>query len=319
MKKLLYLFLSAALLSGCGNKKAQEDAQNFLDKYTSEYLPLFIASSEAQWRANTHIVEGDSTNAKAVQKAGEAYAAFTGSKENIGRAQELLKHKDQLTDLQVKQLEKILYLAADNPQTVANIVKERIKAENAQVEKLFGFDFKIDGRSITTNQIDDILRDETDLNKRLKAWEASKEVGIGLKDGLENLRNLRNKTVQALGYKNFFDYQVSDYGLNSEEMMTLIRKINQELRPLYRELHTYARYELAKKYGVKEVPDYLPAQWLPNRWAQDWSSMIKVNGMNTDSVLKTKTAEWIVKDGEGFYKSLGFPALPETFWAKSDL
>ena len=320
MKNLFFFFFLLVLVSCNTNKPVNnEDAQKFIDVYTIEFMNLSTASSEAQWAANTKIVEGDSTNAKEVERTGEAYAAFTGSKENIEKAQGLLKDRTNLSELQAKQLDKILYFAANNPQTIANVVKERIKAENAQTEKLFGFDFTVNGKSISANDIDNILREEADLSKRLKVWEASKEVGIGLKPGLINLRKLRNQTVQALGYKNFFDYQVSDYGLTSDEMMTLIRKLNQELRPLYRELHTYARYELAKKYAVKDVPDYLPAQWLPNRWGQDWSSMVNVEGMNTDSVLKTKTAEWIVKDGEDFYKSLGFAALPQSFWTKSDL
>ena len=320
MKKLIFGAALLLLITACSNNaKIQEEAQAFIDSYTKEYARLYIASSEAQWASNTRIVQGDSTNAKAAQLTGEAYANFTGSKENIDKASELLKEKDKLTELQMKQLQKILYFAANNPATVSNIVKARIKAENAQTEKLFGFDFKIDGKSVTTNQIDDILKEETDLSKRQKAWESSKEVGVGLKSGLTGLRDLRNKTVQALGYKDFFNYQVSDYGLNSEEMMALIGKINQELRPLYRELHTYTRYELAKKYNQKEIPDYIPAHWLSNRWAQDWSSMITVQGMNTDSILKTKSAEWIVKDAEDFYKSLGFDALPKSFWDKSSL
>ena len=320
MRNILFAGFFLMVISSCAvSEKSQEKAQAFLDSYSTEYLRLSTESAEAQWGANTRIVEGDSSNAKAVQKTGEAYAAFTGSKENIEEAQKFLKEKSDLTDLQIKQLNKIIYMAANNPQTVAEIVKDRIKAENTQVEKLFGFDFKIDGKTVSANDIDNTLREETDLNKRLKAWEASKEVGIGLKDGLENLRDLRNKTVQALDYKNYFDYQVSDYSLSSDEMMDLIRKLNQELRPLYRELHTYARYELAKKYAVKDIPDYLPAQWLPNRWGQDWSSMVNVEGMNSDSVIKTKTAEWIVKDAEDFYKSLGFEALPESFYTKSDL
>jgi len=92
-----------------------------------------------------------------------------------------------------------------------------------------------------------------------------------------------------------------------------------ELYPLYRELHTWMRYELAKKYGVTEVPDYLPAHWLPNRWGQDWSSMVTVKGINLDSVLHNKKPEWIVKDAEDMYVSLGFNKLPETFWEKSSL
>lgn len=324
MRKL-YIALSFAMiaivLQSCSgdHSKIQSEAQAFIDSYTNEYVKLYAASSEAQWKSNIEIIEGDTTNAKATEKANEAYAAFTGSVENIENAKKYLEHKKHLTELQVKQLEFILFAAGNNPQTIKDVVKERIKAETAQTEKLFGFDFKIDGKSVTTNEIDEILKNSMDLNARRKAWESSKEVGKGLKPGLVNLRKLRNETVQALGYKDYFAYQVSEYGMSTDEMIEMMRKLNEELRPLFRELHTYARYELAKKYGVKEVPDYIPADWLSNRWAQDWSSMVTVNGLDIEAILKTKSPEWIVKEGENFYKSLGFPELPSSFWEKSSL
>jgi peptidyl-dipeptidase A len=106
--------------------------------------------------------------------------------------------------------------------------------------------------------------------------------------------------------------------MTGEEMLRLLDKFNRELRPLYRELHTYARYELAKRYNAP-VPEQLPAEWLPNRWGQDWSAMVSVEGMDINDALKTKTPEWIVKQAEQFYVSLGFPALPQSFWEKSSL
>ncbi len=329
MKKTLILFVSAAFLYSCGENKNesgenantafQDTVQTYLTGYNKIYQGLSIISNEADWKSNTHIVEGDSTNATALNVAQEAYAKFTGSIENIETAKRYLTQKEKLTELQIKQLNSILYKAANNPETIQDIVKERIKAETKQTEKLFGFDFKIDGKSVSTNDIDGILATETNMPKRLKAWEASKEVGKGLKDGLVNLRDLRNKTVQGLGYKDFFEYQVSDYGMTTQEMIDMLQQFNKELYPLYRELHTYARYEYAKKYGVKDVPDLLPAQWLPNRWGQDWGSLVDVKGINLDSALKTKDAEWIVKQGERFYVSIGFPELPKTFWERSDL
>ncbi|UOQ96573.1 M2 family metallopeptidase [Hymenobacter sp. 5317J-9] len=294
-------------------------AQQFLDGYNAEYVRLYTASSEAEWRSNTHIVAGDTANAGATTRANQRMAAFTGSAENIRQLRELLSHKSELTELQVKQLETALYNAANNPQTVANVVKKRISAEAAQTEKLYGFDYKYAGKSVTTNDLDELLRKETNPQKRQQVWEASKAIGPTLKDGLLNLRDLRNQTVQALGYPDYFTYQASDYGLTRDEMMALVRKINDELRPLYRELHTYARYELAKKYKVKQVPDYLPAHWLPNRWGQSWGSMVDVKGLNLDAVLAKKGAEWQVKQGERFYQSLGFPALPASFYEKSSL
>jgi peptidyl-dipeptidase A len=94
---------------------------------------------------------------------------------------------------------------------------------------------------------------------------------------------------------------------------------NRVVRPLYRELHTWARYTLAEKCGVKDVPDMIPAHWLPNRWGQDWSAMVTVEGLDLDSKLKEKDPEWIVKQAESFYVSLGFQPLPQTFWDKSSL
>lgn len=313
------LFLSFLLVSCSTPEKRQKEAQAFIDNYSAQLKSLYYASSEAQWAVNTKIVEGDSTNAVAARQADETMAAFTGSTENINTTRALLQQKQELLPLQVKQLEKILYAAANNPQTVAEVVKERIKAETAQTEKLFGFGFKIDGEPVTTNAIDEVLKKENNVAQRQKAWEASKEVGTALKDGLENLRRLRNETVQALGYNDYFSYQVSDYGMTTEEMMALMQKLNRELRPLFRELHTYARYELAKRYGVQDVPDMIPAHWLPNRWGQDWNTIVTAEGVDLDAALRQKTAEWLVQQGENFYVSLGFPKLPPVFWEKSSL
>lgn len=325
-KYVIAACMAASFMYSCKNggtnntqNAEQQQAQRFIDAYTDQYVKLYTNSSEAQWKSNTEIVSGDSTNTVNAQKADEAMAAFTGSKENIDSARKYLQLKDKLTEIQVKQLELMLYMAANNPQTVADLVKQRIKAENEQTRQLYGYQYTVAGKKVNTNDIDDILKKENDIHKRLVAWEASKEIGKSLKPGLINLRNLRNQTVQALGYHDYFTYQVSDYGMKTDEMIQTMDRLMEELRPLYRELHTWMRYELAKKYGATTVPDYLPAHWLPNRWGQDWSSVVTVQGINLDSILATKSPEWIVKQGESLYTSLGFPALPNTFWQKSNL
>jgi peptidyl-dipeptidase A len=320
MKKTWLGILMLPFLLSCAESRQalQARVDEYLRSYAAKYKDLSYAVAQAEWALNTKIVEGDSTNAIASRKAKQALAEFTGSTENITKAREFLENRTLLPALQVKQLNKILYLAADNPQTVPELVKQRIAAETAQTEKLFGFDFKIDGTSVTTNQIDEVLRSSNKLEERLKAWEASKEVGKALKDGLEDLQRLRNQTVQALNYPDYFSYQVSDYGMTTDEMMALMAQLNRELRPLYRELHTYARYTLAERYR-QPVPADLPAHWLPNRWGQDWSAMVNVAGFDLDGVLKSKSPEWIVQQAERFYVSLGFDPLPASFWERSSL
>jgi peptidyl-dipeptidase A len=320
--KYFLLSIPLALLCSCTQPVVQSELVNevdsFLASYTETYLGLQAKSAEADWSLNTKIVDGDSSNSKAYEEAEGKVAEFTGSVEVIEKARRYLEGRAGLNDLQVRQLKAILYAAARNPQTKPGLVKARIKADAAQTEALFGFDFKIDGKSVTTNEIDRILEEEDDEQVRLAAWNSSKEVGKGLKKGLAGLVSLRNQTVQALGYKDFFQYQVSDYGMTVPEMMAQMRRFARELRPLYRELHTWARYRLAKKFG-KDVPELLPAHWLPNRWGQSWGSMVKVEGFDLDGTLSSFKPERLVRQAEDFYVSLGFEPLPASFYKRSSL
>jgi peptidyl-dipeptidase A len=320
MKSVIAILLTTLIfILGCSQKSdVQDEVQTFLNSYNKDYQKYMYAWNKGEWALNTKIVEGDTVTSKLARDAAEQYAKFTGSKENIESATKYLQSKDELTELQIRQLQRVLYLAANNPETVNEIVKEKIKADTRQTELLYGFDFKLNGRSITTNEIDELLNTETDVEQRLKVWEASKDVGKVLKDGLGNLRNLRNQSVQALGYDDFFAYQVSDYGMTVDEMREVCNGMIKDIWPLYRELHTWARYTLAEKYN-KDVPEMLPAHWLPNRWGQDWTAIVNTEGLNLDDKLEEYSAEWIVKKGEDFYVSLGFEKLPQTFWELSSL
>ena len=102
-----YLPLLAILLwSACSNP--QQDAQKFLDQYTKTYVERYTASSQAAWKTNIEIKEGDTVNAYNSRVADEALASFTGSVANIEQAQKFLAQKGTLTPLQIRQLEIIL-------------------------------------------------------------------------------------------------------------------------------------------------------------------------------------------------------------------
>lgn len=323
MKNLLLPCIILCSLIACNSTQPEkatkiEDVTSFLEAYNSTYQKLAYASAKAQWTLNTRIVEGDTVTNKKSEQAEAELAAFMGSEENIQKVKTFLENRELLSNLEKKQLETILYNAGNNPAVAGEIVQNRIAAETKQTELLFGFESTIDGKPVSGNDINAILKNSTDLDERLKAWEASKEVGKTLKGGLEELQSLRNQSVQALGYEDYFDYQVSAYGMSKDELMSTCKNMISEMWPLYRELHTWARYNLAKKYN-QEVPELIPAHWLTNKWGQEWSAMVKVEGVDLDSKLKEKGAEWIVTEGERFYQSLGFPALPQSFYSKSSL
>jgi len=318
MKRYVVLLMLLACRSSGTGSTSNVELDAYLSDYGREFQQLIYESTLAEWESNTRIVEGDSSNAIRTRRANEALARFVGSNDNIARIRGYLKDRDGLSPLQGRQLEVMLYLAAEKPEPAAEIVAQRIAAEAAQTEKLYGFQFKLNGQPVTPNAIDESLRVSRKLSARLAAWQQSKEVGPVLKPGILRLRDLRNKVVGSLGYPDYFSYQVSDYGMTADEMLRLNDDLIGELRPLYRELHTWARHELAKRYGVP-VPDQLPAHWLPNRWGQDWGALVEVEGLDLNGALARHSAEWVMRQGEEFYRSLGFDSLPASFWKKSSL
>lgn len=327
MKNIIYSILLLTLFScnGQGNQikektnlALKDSTQQFLDSYNKTYQELITASNEALWHSYTRIIENDTATKNRVNSTAEKLAAFAGSDNVINSAKYFLNKKQVLSDLQVLQLKQIIRIAAQNPQAMKKEVNDIITCQTSQNDKYYKYDYIVDGKPWSEVALDSMLLNEERLNRRQEIWEASKDLGIGLKSGLAKLRNLRNKTVQRLGYDDYFDYQVSDYDMSTDEMITLLNQINKELRPLYKEIHTYIRYELTKKYNVNEVPDLIPSHWLPEKFGQDWSSLVALKEINLDSILKSKKPSWILEQTQDLFSSIGFEKLPVTYWEKSD-
>ena len=286
------VFLASAfmlLCISCGGTDPKRDAAEFMSSYDDQYQSFYYEASKAAWLANTDISDlHDSLSTE----AGKQLAKFQGSKDVIEKVKALLAQKEKLDPLQVRQLEKIRLAAAHSPGTIPATVDSLITTGTKQTSVLFGHEYVIDGKKVSTNDIDRILQESKDVKERLKAWETSKGVGVKLKNGLARLQHLRNRVAREMGYSSFVGLEVADYGMTTQEMMALMDKLIEELRPLYKELHTFARYELAKRYK-QPVPEKLPAHWLPNRWGQNWPAILQA--VNLDHLFKGKTKEWIVE------------------------
>ena len=291
----------------------QQRADRFLSLVNEGYKALYTVQSEAQWDASTDVSPAHDA---AAETAGKAFAAFTGNPAVILEAKDLLTHKRELDALTVRELNRVLLNAAEGPMTKPQLVKDRIAAETAQASTMNGFQFKLGGKPVSANALDDVLSQSRDLEARRVAWEASKEIGVPLKPGLVKLRDLRNGVAKELGYSDYFSLQVAKYGMTTNEMLKLCRSSRKELMPLYLQLHTWVKYEMAKKYG-QPVPKVIPAHWINNRWSQNWTGF--VDAANFDPYFVNRKPAWVIHTAEDFYVGLGFQRLPQTFWEKSDL
>lgn len=297
----------------------EREARAFLETVTPLLQPLATVANQAEWVAATD-TSAEHTAARAA--AEKAAAAVSGSRLIIERTKALLAKRNELSELTVRQLEKLRLSAAETPATTPDLVSRRIEAEARQSAVLDGFSFCLQqsgGKCVkpsSANEIDGILRRSRVLAEREQAWRASKDIGRPLKSGLVELQSLRNQIARGMGYSSFFGMKVADYGMTSAEMLALMDATVEATRPLFDGLHCLAKHTLADRYK-KPVPKLIPATWLGNRWAQAWPGII--DGTSLDPLFKGKSRESIVRTAEDFYVSLGFARLPEGFWQKSDL
>ena len=312
--------LGAVLLFswGCG-PGPQRQADDFMAAYDQLVLQVYPVVAEAYWKSSTDVTEKHVGERIGAEKA---MAAISGNPWVIETAKRLLEQREGLDDITQRQLRSVLHAAAEYPGTIPEVVADRVAEEAAQSAVLDSFEFcaQRDGERcvdpVTPNQIDEVLVRSRDEVERRKIWEVSKQTGPALKQGIGRLRDLRNRVAQEMGYESFFALQVDDYGMTVDEMMAMMERFNNDLRPLYEQLHTWAKHELAERFG-QPVPDRIPAHWIGNRWAQAWPGL--TDAIDLDALLADKDAEWVVRQAETFYTSLGMPPLPESFYEKSDL
>jgi peptidyl-dipeptidase A len=109
----------------------------------------------------------------------------------------------------------------------------------------------------------------------------------------------------------------------------LTERLWNEVKPLYEALHCFTRAGLNRTYGDQVQPATGPirADLLGNLWAQEWGNIYDVvappnsgrPAYDLTNLLERAhyTPERVIRTAEGFFTSLGFAPLPQTFWERS--
>lgn len=183
-------------------------------------------------------------------------------------------------------------------------------------------------------------RDETQLKQVLErsrnydelqdAWLGWHNAARPLRGDYERYATLANEGARELGYKDLGAMWRSGYDMPADEFTREAARLYSQVEPLYKDLQCYARGRLARKYGEDKVPagKPIPAHLFGNMWAQQWDGVYDLlepypgaNSLDVDAGLQKQgyDAVKMTRSAENFYKSIGFPALPATFWERAML
>ncbi len=181
------------------------------------------------------------------------------------------------------------------------------------------------------DQLEEVLAHSRNVAELTTAWKGWHDVGAGMRSDYTEFVGLANEGAREQGYKDLGVMWRSGYDMTPAAFDADTERLWTQVKPLYDALHCYARAKLAKHYGEQVVPagKPIPAQLLGNMWAQEWSNLYadllvpypQAHVPSADAALKAQhwDAQKMARSAEGFYVSLGFPHLPQTFWERSML
>jgi peptidyl-dipeptidase A len=180
----------------------------------------------------------------------------------------------------------------------------------------------------TLGDVSDILASDRNPERLLEAWDGWRKATKGMKGDYAEMISIANEGANELGYSNVGAMWRSGYDMDPDAFAAEADRLWGQVKPLYEALHCQVRAELSDYYGDRVVPDEgaIPAHLLGNMWAQQWGNIYDLVKPKTAAETYDLTALLEAKDydargmagaADGFFQSLGFDPLPDTFWERS--
>ena len=306
--KPIILFLpvlfSFALIS-CSMRNDENDLRAFIDNHLKTIEPKFKALNLASWNASATGDKKYYDEQAAVEL--EVRTIFSNKQEfeQLKKWKEAGTIKDTLLQRQLI----ILYNNYLTNQNDTTLMRKIVEKAAAVQNKFNVFRPVIDGKEVSDNDIENILKTETNSAKRQKAWEASKEVGKAVAADVIELVKLRNEAARQLGFKNYYEMSLTASEQSVDEIVAIFDELKTLTDEPYRKLKSEIDVKLAKKYGIK--PEQMKPWHYQDRFFQEAP---QIGTVNIDKYFKGKKIDALVAS---YYSHIGLPV--ESILKNSDI
>jgi peptidyl-dipeptidase A len=304
------------------------EAERFISRAETRLLDLWIKAGRASWVSENFIT--DDTE----QISADADAAVKAATAEL--ANEAKRYEKLQLPPDVARKFKLLKLSVDIPAPRDPAAQAELAKIDASLDADYGKgtwcpgDVKDDKKENCKQlpDIEKILASSRDPKELLAAWEGWHAIAPPMKKRYARMVELSNQGAREMGFADVGAMWRSNYDMPPADFAKELDRLWEQVRPLYVSLHAYVRWKLAEKYGKDVVREDqpIPAHLLGNMWSQEWNNIYPLlapqngeSGPDVSAALRAKNvdARGMVHDAEGFFKSLGFAPLPDTFWERS--
>ena len=320
----LLLIAASLFMVGCGDATRTESAADFVARMEVEGNELSKEASAAYWVRSTYIT---SDTAILAAKAGERGLAFESAM--VKQAKQYLGTD---MDPDTTRAIELMLRGSSAPAPDDAALRAELSAILTDMEGQYGAGKYCNAEGVCKElqELEAVLAESRDYDELLEVWKGWREVSPPYRKEYQRFVEIGNLGAQEFGYDNLAELWQGGYDMDSKTFTIESRRLWDEVKPLYDELHCHVRAKLSETYGADKVAldKPIPAHLLGNMWSQTWDNIYDImepfpgvapvdvtaamQSLGWDEIKMTKTAE-------GFFTSLGMPALPDSFYKNSML
>ncbi|HAW36660.1 MAG TPA: peptidyl-dipeptidase [Erythrobacter sp.] len=302
-----------------------QGAADWVAMVEQDMFDFSVEYGRVLWLNSTYIVHdsnqlaakyGAQATEKSVRYANEAarYAQVAGLDPEVARKLDILRNGIVMPAP-----------VRDGAATELNEIATKLNSQYGQGKGMLGGE-EINGSDIEA-EMGNLERTPAELAEMWTSWHDN--LGAPMREDYQRMIAIANEGSKELGFADLGAMWRSNYDMDPDQFAAETERMWQEVKPLYMALHTYVRGKLNAKYGAEVQPADGPirADLLGNMWAQEWGNIYPLVapegagdiGYDLTDLIAAKGLDEIqmVRTGEGFFSSLGFEPLPDTFWERS--
>ena len=327
MKKFISILSIVVIVTSCvpsGEQTSKlEELDIFLNEVEKQNLELGPVISSASW-ISSNFITYDSQ--KVIADYGTRYTLDALEKARRASSFDELEVSDEK-----RRMLNILKTSFVMPPPLDDELAAELSKITTSLEAMYGggehcFE---DGNCYDLEAFEAIIDNSRNPEELLRAWSGWHEISKPMKPMYMRMVEIGNQGANDLGYQNLSDLWFSKYDMPSDEFLMETDRVWEEVKPLYEALHCHVRAKLNEHYGDEIVSNSnpLPVHMLGNMWGQSWSNIYdlvypkqdEISTVNLTKIIEERNLSEIdmVEYAEDFFISIGFEALPETFWERS--
>ena len=250
-----------------------ETADEFVARVNAEYKAAFPEMTSAQWLSSTYI---NDDSQRVAAKANERALAQLNA-----WIEEAKKFEGQPMSEDSKRALALLKLMTAMPAPKDPAKLSELAGIAAKMEGDYGAGTYCTGEGEAKQcrqlgELEDVLRSSRDYDAQLDAWQGWHSIAKPMRQDYARFVELVNEGAREMGYANTGAMWRSGYDMPPDQFAAETDRLWEQVRPLYEQLHCFARDRLQQTYGVEKGQvggGLIPAHLTGNMWQQDWGNL----------------------------------------------